>query len=254
MNQIQCKCCNEAANFLGNLDFACGHENKRITTERPYVHSDDVPYYLCPNCGFIFTNHMDNWSLNEFKEKIYHSTDAFIEKEESRKTVSYKIGGGIGSFFQESKDQIRVLDYGAGGNPGNLGLALIDSGFDVTSYEPFLANDAIYLKHDQYDLIVAVEVFEHIHNLHELGMHMSKLLSNNGLIWIMTLIHPHPTTVDVLKSWYITPSNGHISIFTLPAITFFLRRYGINVVHSALNPKGVIAFKNTPIFKNALFI
>jgi len=254
MLQIICKCCNQAANFLGNVEFNCGHENKRVTTDRPYVHSDDIPYFLCPNCGFIFTNHMDSWTPEEFKEKIYHSTGAFIAKEEPRSTESYKMGQRIGEFFMQSKDQIRVLDYGSGGNPGNLGLAFIDKGFNLTSFEPYLSKDSTQLKYGQYDLIISVEVFEHCHNLEELGAHISSLLSPNGLIWIETSLHQHPSNVNVLKSWYITPSNGHISIFTLPALTLFMRRYGINIVHSAFNPKGVIGFRNMPIFDNALFI
>jgi 2-polyprenyl-6-hydroxyphenyl methylase/3-demethylubiquinone-9 3-methyltransferase len=254
MYQIQCKCCYSAANFLGNLDFHCGHENKVVTTERPYLHANDVPYYLCANCGFIFTNHMDNWSLADFKEKIYHSTDAFIAKEESRKTVSYRMGQNIAHFFQESKNEIRVLDYGSAGNPGNSGLAFVDQGFDLTSYEPYLSTDASELKHSQYDLIISNEVFEHCHDLVQVGNHMNKLLSRDGIIWIQTLLHPHPANVDVLKSWYITPSNGHISIFTLAAITLLFRGYGINIVQSPFNTHGVIGFKNLPRFKNTLFV
>jgi hypothetical protein len=42
---------------------------------------------------------MDNWTPEEFKEKIYHSTDAFITKETPRSTESYKMGQRIGEFF-----------------------------------------------------------------------------------------------------------------------------------------------------------
>ena len=251
MYKIKCKCCYWDANFLGNLDFNVGHQNKIITIDKPYVNPNDVPYYLCINCGFIFTNHMDDWSSPDFKEKIYHSTGAFIAKEEPRSTVSYAMGKQIASFFQESKDEIRVLDYGSAGNPGNLGLALLDNGFDLTSYEPYLSADATALKHSQYDLIISVEVFEHCHNLADVGSQMKKLLSRDGLIWIQTSLHPHPSNVEVLKSWYITPSNGHISIFTLPAITLWLRQYGINVVQTAY---GLLGFKNLPKFKNTIFI
>jgi SAM-dependent methyltransferase len=249
--KIQCKCCDADAIFLGNLDFNCGHADKIITVEKPYISENDVPYYRCVNCGFIFTNHMDNWSLEEFREKIYKTTDAFIAKEEPRSTVSYQIGQRIASFFQQAKNEIRVLDFGSAGNPGNLGLALVDSGFDLTSYEPYLEDDATSLKHPQYDLIISVEVFEHCHDLNDIGNQMKKLLSRDGVIWIQTLLHPHPADVEVLKSWYITPSNGHISIFTLPALTLFFRRFGINVVQTAF---GILAFKRLPTYANTLFV
>lgn len=136
MYKIKCKCCNAEASFLGNLDFNCGHDSKIITTEKPYQAPNDVPYYRCSNCGFIFTNHMDNWSKEDFQRKIYNTTDAFKGKEEPRKTVSYQSGQRIASYFQSAKNEIRVLDFGSAGNPGNLGLAFLDQGFDLTSYEP----------------------------------------------------------------------------------------------------------------------
>jgi SAM-dependent methyltransferase len=251
MYKIQCKCCNSEAGFLGNVDFNCGHENKVISIEKPYLTPSDIPYYRCVNCGFIFTNHMDNWSIAEFREKIYHSTDAFIAKEGPRETVSYQIGQRIAGFFQLAKNEIRVLDYGSAGNPGNLGLALVDQGFDLTSYEPYLADDVVSLKYPQYDLIISVEVFEHCHDLVALGSQMNKLLSRDGLIWIETSLHPHPSDVRILNSWYITPSNGHISIFTFPALSLLFRRYGINVVQTLF---GVVAFKRLPTFANTLFV
>jgi hypothetical protein len=194
---------------------------------------------------------MDGWSLQQFKETIYKTTDAFIAKEEPRATVSYQMGQNIASFFQEAKNEIRVLDFGSAGNPGNLGLALLDQGFDLTSYEPYLVEGSTALKHSQYDLIISVEVFEHCHDLNDIGHKMQTLLSRDGLIWIQTLLHPHPSDASVLNSWYITPSNGHISIFTLPALALFFRRFGINVAQTAF---GLVAFKNIPTFPNTYFI
>jgi hypothetical protein len=76
-------------------------------------------------------------------------------------------------------------------------------------------------------------------------------LSRDGILWIQTLIHPHPAENDILSSWYIAPRNGHISIFTLPALTALFRRYEINVVQTAF---GLIGFKHLPTFKNVLFV
>ena len=256
---IQCKCCNADSPFIGTLDLnkSC-HDRfgKRVFD----ISSIEIMYYKCSNCGFIFTNHMDNWTVEEFKEKIYNSeyglADGVIPGfeagiEDPRKSISYGNGANIANHFLDSKDEIKVLDFGAGGNPGNTGLALIDMGFDVTSFEPYLADQASEMKYHQYDLIIAIEVIEHCHNLLEVGDLLSKLLSRDGILWIQTALHPHPAGDDILSSWYIAPRNGHISIFTLPAITLLFRRHEINIVQTAF---GLFGFKHLPTFKNTIFV
>ena len=256
---IPCKCCNADSPFIGSLDFnkTCMDRLGKRTFDLSPI---EVKYNKCSNCGFIFTNHMDNWTAEEFKDKVYNSeyglADGVIPGfeagiEDPLQTISYGNGANIANFFLDSKDQIKVLDFGAGGNPGNTGLALIDKGFDVTSYEPYMADQAVEIKYHQYDLIIAIEVIEHCHNLNEVGDLLSKLLSRDGILWIQTLIHPHPAENDILSSWYIAPRNGHISIFTLPALTALFRRYEINVVQTAF---GLIGFKHLPTFKNVLFV
>jgi hypothetical protein len=65
------------------------------------------------------------------------------------------------------------------------------------------------------------------------------------------MLHPFPTPPNVLDSWYIAPRNGHISIFTLPAIATLFRRVGINVVMTGM---GLFGFKRPPRFKNQVFV
>ena len=43
---------------------------------------------------------------------------------------------------------------------------------------------------------------------------MANHLSDTGMLHIQTALHPHPTDHTVLDSWYISPKNGHLSIFT----------------------------------------
>jgi hypothetical protein len=76
-------------------------------------------------------------------------------------------------------------------------------------------------------------------------------LSDHGLLYFATLLHAFPTPPDVLKSWYIAPRNGHISIFTLVALTLLFRRVGINVVQTAF---GLVGFKKQPNFPNGIFV
>jgi hypothetical protein len=145
---------------------------------------------------------------------------------------------------------MRVLDFGAGGNPGPTGLALQDRNFRVYSHDPYRA-DAAPLPAGTFELIVAIEVFEHCHDLQALAHFMQERLADEGLIWIQTMLHPHPTPPNVFDSWYIAPRNGHISIFSLPALSVLFEAVGINIVMTA---RGLFGFKRPPRFKNRIFV
>ena len=254
----RCKCCNAESRFLGNVDFAksCHDRFEKVFVDSGIL----IPYFGCKNCSFVFTNYMDNWSIEDFKNKIYNQDYCLADGilpgfetglEDQRKTVSYENGKHIATLFEASAKAIRVLDYGSGGDPGDTGLALLDKGFDLTSFDPYRSNDMSKISNSQFDLIIAIEVFEHCHDLNSLGLQMNQLLSENGLIVFSTLLHPHPTPDNVLSSWYIAPRNGHISIFSLNALTILFRRYKINIVQSAF---GLFGFKNLPLYKNEIFI
>jgi hypothetical protein len=143
-----------------------------------------------------------------------------------------------------------VLDFGSGGNPGPTGLALQEEGFDVQSYDPF-RSDRKAIGDRRFDLIIAIEVFEHVVDLQNLGHFMKEHLARDGLIWIQTMLHGFPTPPDVLDSWYIAPRNGHVSIFTLRALTALFLSFGINIAQTAT---GVFGFKDLPRFPNRIFV
>ena len=80
---------------------------------------------------------------------------------------------------------------------------------------------------------------------------MRDRLSADGVIWIQTMLHPHPTPPNVLESWYIAPRNGHISIFSLPALTALFRPAGINIIVTA---DGLFGVKQLPRMKSRIFV
>jgi SAM-dependent methyltransferase len=216
-----------------------------------------VPYFACARCSFVFTDMMDDWTPEQFKEAIYNNeyikadppipgrTDVPI-----RERPAYAIGWNIANAFEGNQSAMSVLDFGSGGDPGPTGLALRDRNFRVFSYDPY-RSDAPALPSEHFDLIIAIEVFEHCHDLQNLTTFMNERLAPEGLLWIQTLLHPHPTPPNVLDSWYIAPRNGHISIFSLPAIATLFRRVGINVVITSM---GLFGFKRPPRFKNHVFV
>lgn len=253
----KCKCCNAQAKYAGSVEFNKSCEDRRANRMIFPKTGEMVPYYICPNCGFIFTDYCDHWTHDGFKSRIYNSEYTKADSDPSlemgiKASVSYRNGQQLGSYLLASKDKIKLLDFGAGGNPGGMGLGLIDMGFNVTSYEPFLAENAMQIKpNEKFDVIYSVEVLEHCTDVLGVANFISEHLSEHGLFYFSTLLHPHPAPSNILDSWYISPRNGHLSIFTNMAITLLFRRVGINVVQTIF---GQIGFKKFPNFENNIFI
>lgn len=254
-NTLRCKCCNSKCRDLGAIDFnkTC---HDRIAGRVFSISDILVPYFNCTNCGFIFTDYMDSWSAVEFERHIYNSeyskADGILPGYESatrRETISYKNGLTIAKLLDGAQADIRLLDYGSGGDPGDSGLALIDKGFDLASYEPYFSKTV--QPKGKYDFIYLIEVIEHCHNVLEVAEYLSRLLQRDGMIHIQTLLHPYPTPAEVLKSWYIAPRNGHISIFTYQALAVLFRRFGINIVNTL---HGIFGFREKPRYKNLVFV
>ena len=249
-----CKVCQSPTRYLGSLDAnrcCIDRLGKRFLP----VSSETLPYYGCSCCSFIFTTHMDHWSAEDFKTKIYNAEYEKLnppipgrEHVPLKETPSYLAGLRIASLFQGSQQRIRVLDYGAGGNPGPTGQGLIDSGFSVQSYEPYRSDGQP--PRGKFDVIVCIEVMEHCHDLGHVSASLAHYLSSDGIILIQTLMHPHPIPDNVLTSWYIAPRDGHVSIFTLFALTLLFRRVGINIVQTI---HGTFAFRRLPAFPNHIF-
>jgi hypothetical protein len=250
-----CKICNSGVKLVGSID-----ANKccldRLGKRTLPISDVMVPYYSCNNCGFIFTSFMDNWTPEDFKRDIYN--DDYIRISPPipgrdivpvKETPSYEKGLHIAALFDGSQSEIRVLDFGAGGNPGPTGQALIDKGFQVHSYEPYRADCA--QPDGKYDLIICIEVLEHCHDLKYVTEFMKRCLSRDGMIWVQTLVHPHPAPDNILSSWYISPRDGHVSIHTSWSLTLLFNSVGMNFVQTA---RGMFAFRRIPTFRNQIFL
>jgi 2-polyprenyl-6-hydroxyphenyl methylase/3-demethylubiquinone-9 3-methyltransferase len=254
---LVCKCCGERTAHLGDVDF-----NKSCMDrfgQRAFPPSEVmVPYYSCGRCGFIFTDFMDQWSRADFLEKVYNDDYRIADPpllvaggaSPPKDTIAYHNGLMLASRLRGAEREIRILDFGAGGNPGLTGSALIDSGFQLDSYEPNFVEGGPEPT-GVYDVIVMIEVIEHCHDLQEVMTKISSWLSDYGFVYISTALHPAKHDKDILGSWYIAPRNGHISIFTLPAISILFRRYGINLVQTMF---GLLAFRQKPRFRSDFFV
>lgn len=249
-----CKVCGGAGHLLGHLDFNRTCWDRMGPRVFP-VSDERVAYYACPDCGFLFTPHCDGWSDAEFAARIYNADyakadpDPGLERGGVAATGSYWRGALLADLLDGGQETIRLLDFGAGGDPGYAGQALTARGFRVTSYDPFLAPGTV-LPNTRFDVVYAIEVIEHCVDVQGAAAQIAGHLDHAGLLYLATMLHPFPTPDDVLASWYIAPRNGHISVFSQPALEALFAPYGIELAATEL---GVFGFRSRPRFPCKLF-
>ena len=206
---------------------------------------------------------MDDWLPRDFKEKIYNADYSKVDADIPG-SIDEKIKLGLarpeeGSSYLMGLSHaylidgngnlpgFRCLDYGSGETSSQKNKALMSRGFDVSIYEPFRNDDANTLPVGKFEFIYIDEVIEHCCNLNLLRNHLLDKLADYGIFRIGGLIFPKDNTQNVLDHWYVSPRNGHISIFTLECL---FRPVKINIVQTIW---GVVGFKNIPKFSNAFF-
>ena len=148
-----CKCCQHSSNIspylLGKLDFnkSCFDRfGSRIFPISEYM----ISYYKCQNCGFIFTNALDNWSDEDFKKYIYNEdyihVDGPIPGSDDEKVANKLLSIEHDSRYIESlnlqmkihgQTDLSILDYGSGNPNSPYKLAFERNGYEYTDYDPF---------------------------------------------------------------------------------------------------------------------
>ena len=128
--------------------------------------------------------------------------------------------------FAGKKDRIRHLDYG-GGN-GQLSRILAADGWDSTSFDPFPEPDRPLASLGEFNLITAIEVFEHVPNPYEIMGNIMQATSNKCVVFFTTLLNDEFVKPgNRLDWWYAAPRNGHISLFSSRSLTHLANMFGL---------------------------
>jgi len=162
-------------------------------------------YYLCNKCGSLQVK--DPIWLNEtYSEKITF-TDYDPGRFERIKLVSSVITGMKKNL--KLKRKLNILDFGSG-----EGILKKISKDNVTNYDPYFDYSSLEeVKKNKYDLIVCIEVLEHLEKVHEFLSLLKELKSPDTIILCTTeLIDPN--NLDPAWPYFIFPIGTHITFWS----------------------------------------
>jgi SAM-dependent methyltransferase len=183
-----------------------------------------IRYLICQDCELIHS--FDH----SFFENVLYSDHYFEEVDSGWKKRGDEILAVFDRHF-ENKKPIKVLDIGSGQN--YFVARLLQAGYDAygidTHSEPLFATDHFYrnyasLPYDSFDVIVLLEVIEHlISPLQEFEAFAGYLNPSGKLLLTTVVFHKsHP----VSASWFINPRFGHVSVWSMRALSIIFSKSG----------------------------
>lgn len=194
----------------------------------PYAGST-VWYCECPSCHHLTATEVRsraNYSGSEYFSDIDYGWEQRNAKILEMIRILLRLPG-----FKLNRHS-GVLDYGCG--KGRLVKGLRQFGLNAYGYEPFVCDseDASVLrsiteireKVSLIDMILLIEVIEHVTNPHELMDKLNSLLRPGGMLLLSTELYDERRCDS---SWYyLNPSAGHVSIFSRVSLLHLMRSHG----------------------------
>lgn len=218
MNNKECPICHaETDHYIPVVwDF---HSNEMQT--------ENMKYYQCFNCGCFFLDEFRNWTPEMYSERIYNADYAKTDPAFNG-LRAYRLLPNIIMYIKRhpeinrmDKDKIQILDYGGG--TGILADLLKEEGYKNSyCYDPYGRID-IEPVHNSFNVVIAIEVLEHIINADSLWNEISSKLKRGGLFIASTDLYQ---THYNLQSWYYAnPRAGHCILYTEKALNLIAKRY-----------------------------
>jgi hypothetical protein len=204
---VQCKICSSEASYFGRFIVLRKHP---------------VDYFCCPRCGFVQTE--DPFWLKEAYTESINTTDVGMI---SRNLVCAKMSKAIISSFFNTHG--KFLDFGGG--YGVFVRMMRDLGFDFYWHDKHCVNlfakdyEAANILKDNYDLLTAFEVLEHLQNPMSEIEEMSRL--SDHILFSTQLVPTDNPKPD--QWWYYGREHGqHISFYSLRSLHLIAERLKTN--------------------------
>ncbi len=236
---ISCKICDGASALFGVVDLnrPCLIAN----AHQPPLSGASVYYRRCAACGFLFTDALDDWSVDQFKTHIYNDDYHLFDPDYQTKRPTGN-AGLVTQLWDSKKDSVRLLDFGGGNDV--LCATLRSQGFPVAlTYDPMVPEYASR-PDGKFNLITCFETLEHVPDPVASIERIVECTDDSGVILYSTLTQPPDLAQQGMSWWYIGPRNGHISIFTKEALAAAWGRHGFK--NASLNDNLHLAYRTLP--------
>lgn len=172
---VQCKVCDAPSPLYGVVDFhkSCIEQQGR----RLMLSGYPIYFRRCTACGFAFTTAFDQWTDEEFRQRIYNDDYVQVDPDfvEARPKQNAEL---IRNNFGQMREQIGILDFGGGS--GLMTNLLAEEGFRAITYDPF--SEHRNAPDGRFELITCFEVMEHVPFPRQTAAHMHGLLAEDGAI------------------------------------------------------------------------
>jgi hypothetical protein len=231
---MKCYICNNKANYLGEMPFS------KNPSDLPMHDLTPMKYYKCSKCNFIFCPEMLGWDFNKFAEKVYNDEYGQLDPGYNGERAK-----NFFTFFNQALNPLVLsdivhLDYGSG-NSHLSGLMKSKVGH-TESYDPFSSPNKPNIK---FNLITAIEVFEHSTNIFNTVEDIKSMLSKNGVILFSTNLADRNTKIDW---WYILARSGHIGVLSKESLEIVSDKVGL--VFKSIAPEVHLLARTKPSMRN----
>jgi Methyltransferase domain len=200
----------------------CSHSSD-LFEKAQVLNKYDVKYFQCEHCGFIQTE-KPYWLDEAYTDAITKSDLGLISRNSALARISKVI---ITTLFDSNA---KFVDYGGG--YGIFVRMMRDAGFDFYRSDKFCDNlfslgfDAELEGSNQYELITAFEVFEHLVNPCDEIEHM---LSFSRNILFSTLLVPKSMPKPSEWWYYGTEHGQHIAFYTPKSLKEIADKFHLNL-------------------------
>jgi hypothetical protein len=226
--ETKCKVCGDKSELYDVVDL-----NRVINLKNYPFGLSGIPiyYYRCVSCQLVFTKAFDQFSSEDWTNIIYN--DEYYKKidlayEKNRTQLNIEIIQGIKSVI--GIKNILGIDYG-GGN-GLLSRILQQRNIDYHTYDPFGETDIIDDKIGNFNLISSFEVLEHLTDPLSAFDRIVELATDKFILILSTQCSEGLLDEsNRLANWnYVSPRNGHVTIFTKKAFISIAKKYSMQYV------------------------
>ncbi len=195
-------------------------------TKSNHFFDDGRSFFKCPFCSLIFTKSLiDTTSTDQhYKSQWENQSESFWNK-----NVDVFL-----SIVQRYHNPRKILDFGSGS--GGLTAGLQKRGFDATPLEPMIHG---YLKDknfpENFDVVVALEVIEHLPNVRGELHEIEKVLTSGGIMLFTTLLTNSFINTQhekqYFKNWIYKDDQTHVNFFCNKTISVIadLGNYDIDI-------------------------